>query len=112
MPEYPSETSEGCEGTATLTASERHSLFAAHRRRVALDILAGRTDPVELEELAAEIAARENGRDAAEETIERVAITLHHTHLPKMAEMGVLNYDSVSRRIDSRGVSIDSFSPW
>lgn len=87
-----------------LPADERQSLLAVERRWLALDILMGKTTPVGLEELAAGIAAREDGSDAADEgTIERVAITLHHTHLPRMAEVGVLDYDPESRRIDPDG---------
>lgn len=100
-----SESSEHTSGTderaAELSASERHSLFAADRRRLAIDILAGRSSPVELEGLAARITARGNGSAADEESIERVAITLHHTHLPKMAEMGVVDYDPESRTVAS-----------
>lgn len=98
--------------TVELSASDRHELLVADRRRLTLDILAGNTTPVELEELAAGIAAREDGIDAVdEETIERAAIDLHHAHLPKMAELGVLEYDPETRRIDPSGIAIDSVHP-
>lgn len=97
MSESSEHTSGTDESAAELTASERHSLLAADRRRLALDILAGRSSPVEPEGLAARVTARGNGSAAAEESVERVAITLHHTHLPKMAEMGVVDYDPVTR---------------
>lgn len=90
-----------------LSTSERCSLLASDRRRLALDILTGKTAPVELEELAVGIAAREGGSDAVdEETVERVAITLHHVHLPKMVDLGVLDYDPKTNRIDPDGSSI------
>lgn len=31
---------------------------------------------------------------ATEESVERVAVSLHHNHLPKLAEFGVVDYDS------------------
>ena len=86
--------------TSGLTTSERHALLAAERRRVTLEILAGRTAPVDLEEVATEVAAREDGVDASEEATKRVTLSLHHTHLPKMADLGVLKYDPDSHRIE------------
>lgn len=103
MSESSNETTDSPEITG-LPASERYRLLAADRRRLALDILAGQTTPVELEELAAGIAAREDESTSVdEETLERVAITLHHTHLPKLAEAGVLDYDPESHQIDPDG---------
>ncbi|QLG29061.1 hypothetical protein HUG10_16660 [Halorarum halophilum] len=89
-------------GTDDLTESDRHRLLAAEHRRIALDILEGRTAPVELEELAVGVVGRENGPRAADvETVERVAIMLHHVHLPKMAEFGVVDYDPDTNRVES-----------
>lgn len=82
--------------TAPLTESERHSLLAAERRRLVLDVLEQGSTPVELQELAVEVAAREaaSGQPDAE-TVERVSVSLHHVHLPKLAEHGVVDYDPV-----------------
>ena len=108
MTETPYETAESEVSTPDLTESEYHRLLAPKRRRLVLDALAGRTAPVELDDLAADIAAREYGSDTAdEETVESVAVTLHHIHLPKLVEIGVLDYDSVAHRIYPDGVSID-----
>jgi hypothetical protein len=38
---------------------------------------------------------------ADEEFVERVKISLHHNHLPKMADLGVVEYDPDATRIDS-----------
>lgn len=86
---------------ASLPETDRRRLLAAERRRLALAVLAEQTTPVELAELAPEIAAREAGVDAIEEeAVEQVAITLHHTHLPTLAEVGVVEYDLRSQRIE------------
>ena len=86
---------------ADLTETDRHRLLAAERRRLALSILTEQPVSIDLAELAAEIAAREPGIDAAdEEAIERVAITFHHNHLPLLAEKGVINYDLGTQRIE------------
>lgn len=87
---------------ADLTASERHRLLAADRRRLALVVLVERTAPVELDELAADVAAREAESIATDdETIEHVAIELHHAHLPKLASAGVLEYSPETNLIES-----------
>lgn len=89
--------------TGGLTTSERHELLASERRRVTLEVLSGLTAPVGLREVATEVAAREAGVDGSEEATKRVALTLHHTHLPKMAGLGVLEYDPDSNRVESVG---------
>ncbi|MFC7215463.1 hypothetical protein ACFQO4_15405 [Saliphagus sp. GCM10025334] len=95
-----------------LTTSDRHRLLADDRRRLVLDILAGTTTPVDLEELAAGIATREDGVDAPDEGgADRVATTLHHHHLPKMADMHVLEYDPETNVIRPSGVSLDVVRP-
>ncbi|WP_312909471.1 DUF7344 domain-containing protein [Natronosalvus caseinilyticus] len=95
-----------------LTTSDRHRLLADDRRRLVLDILAGTTTPVDLEELAAGVAAREEGVDTPdEEGADRVATTLHHHHLPKMADMHVLEYDSETNVIAPSGVALEDVRP-
>ncbi|WIV66522.1 DUF7344 domain-containing protein [Natrialbaceae archaeon AArc-T1-2] len=92
-----------------LTTDEYHELLVSKRRRLTIDVLGGNTSSVALDELAAGIVAREEGIDAAnEDAVERVAIDLHHVHLPKMDELGLLEYDPDSCRVDPSGVSIDA----
>ncbi|WP_436927678.1 DUF7344 domain-containing protein [Halosimplex amylolyticum] len=84
-----------------MTEDEYHELLSVERRRTTLDILAGSTAPVELEELATTVAARESDvRVPDEATTERVAINLHHNHLPKMANLGLIAYDPDSSRVE------------
>ena len=85
-----------------LTHSEYFQLLSADRRRVALEALAEQTAPVELDALAAAVAAREKDEDTVtEERVTQVASMLHHVHLPKMADFGVVEYDLDTCRIES-----------
>lgn len=81
--------------TVGLPACEYAGLFAAERRRLALDVLSERTVPVEIDELAAEIAARGEGSPTD------VVIDLHHSHLPKLDEADVVDYDPESHVVES-----------
>jgi|AntRauMinimDraft_3_1070383.scaffolds.fasta_scaffold00635_5 hypothetical protein len=102
MSQSPNEVTWEFAGTADLSTSDRHKVLAAERRRVALDVLSDRSTPVDLEDLAVAIARRETDADVVdEEIVEQVAITLHHTHLPKMGELGVINYDPDSTVVES-----------
>ncbi|WP_433631150.1 DUF7344 domain-containing protein [Halomicrococcus sp. NG-SE-24] len=85
-----------------LTDSEYFQLLSADRRRETLDVLAERTAPIELDALAAAVAAREKDVDTVtEEKVNQVSLTLHHVHLPKMADFGVVDYDSDACRVES-----------
>lgn len=86
--------------TADLTESERHRLLEDDRRRRVLEVLADRSGPIRLREMAVAVADRETGGDADDpETVSAVATALHHIHLPKLDELGVLAYDLDDNRI-------------
>ena len=64
--------------------------------------------PVHLEELATILARGEDRADRpADQHVQEVAISLHHVHLPKMAEFGVIEYDHSRNRIESLRVHDD-----
>ena len=93
-------SAETRELSAGLTANEAHELLANDRRRLILDVLDGRTTSLDLDELAVEVAAHEDGSDPADQnTLQQLRILLHHNHLPKMDELGVLGYDPASHCI-------------
>ena len=66
-------------------------VLADGRRRAVLSFLqdGGRAD---LQELAAHVTATDSAVPDG-----RAAATLHHLHLPKLADAGVINYDSEQR---------------
>lgn len=85
-----------------LTESEFHRVLADGRRRVALSLLSNRSMPMDLGELAEAMVARgDTDRGPRDEDVDRVAITLHHQHLPVLTEAGVIRYDPASRRIEA-----------
>lgn len=79
-------------------ALEQLGEVLAHPRRQrtldALDALDG--DRIALDDLAEAVAAREFD----DGTVHRVANALHHVHLPKLAESGVLAYDTGDRTVE------------
>lgn len=87
--------------TAQLSESDRHRLLAAERRRTALEVLEDRPAPTALEDLAEAVAEREcEAGSPAPELVDGVAVSLHHSHLPKMAALDVLEYDTDAHRIE------------
>ncbi|HKJ58395.1 MAG TPA: hypothetical protein VKA37_04135, partial [Halobacteriales archaeon] len=105
----PSDSSDGPPETATFTDSDRIRLLASNRRRVLLDVVEDRSTPVALETLAAAVGEAESGAGELErETVDRIAITLHHNHLPRLADAGVLDYDPASNHVAAvRGFPTD-----
>ena len=67
------------------------------RRRHVLDVISGQTTPIELEELAIEIAAQEAGATPPPaEVVTSVKIGLHHARLPKLDDEGLIDYNTES----------------
>jgi len=65
-----------------------------------LEVLEERNTDIQLGELASEVAKLDGALDAASpEKVDRVQVRLHHMHLPKMEELGVLTYEPESHRI-------------
>lgn len=96
-------------GAVELTESDRRRLRSAERREVALDVLTKRPTPVALEELAEAVAKHEYDVEVPpSDILERVVITLHHNHLPKMTDARAIEYDPTSRRIESVRVTADA----
>ncbi|WP_327053882.1 DUF7344 domain-containing protein [Halomicrococcus gelatinilyticus] len=67
-------------------------LFASERRRILLAVLHERSPPLSSAELAEAVAARE-ADDAPRDLVERVQVSLHHAHLPKLSDAGLVSYD-------------------
>ena len=68
-------------------------LLADERRREALYALYRREDPVPVADLAEEVAS------AVAVGPEHVANSLHHVHLPKLADAGIVEYDVEAKTV-------------
>lgn len=79
--------------------SALEAVTTERRRRVLRELRARSTDSVDLTTLADAITAPERPALASE----TVTIELHHRDLPKLAETGVLDYDSRSRTVRYHG---------
>jgi len=80
-----------------LSKDEVFDILSNSRRRYVLYYLRETGEPVELSELAEEIAAWENNTPRAELTKQerkRVYVSLYQTHIQKLSEVGIVNYDS------------------
>lgn len=82
-----------------LSQEEVFDLLSSPRRRFVLYYLRGADEPIELGELANEVAAWENETEVSELTSQqrkRVYVSLYQTHIPKLEEFGVIDYDPES----------------
>lgn len=77
------------------STNEMFDALSAAQRRYVLHYLAG-NGVVTLGELAEWVAER----DAAD--AERTAIALHHGHLPKLTDVGLVEYDPSTRTVEPR----------
>lgn len=80
--------------TAALEECDVHKLLSNPRRREALDYLFRSTEAVSLRDLSEVIATAETGASPAPRKVrESVYVSLHQNHLPKLHELGVVDYD-------------------
>jgi IS4 transposase len=83
-------------GKPLLSLDEVFELLASRRRRYALYYLRGRQEPVHRDEMTRRVAAWEAGvppDDVSDAAATRVATSLHHVHLPRLREEGLVEYD-------------------
>ena len=87
---------------ASLTTDQVFELLADARRRNAVAALREVDGGTTLGELAETTAARVDDVGRAAVTTdrrERIAVSLHHCHLPKLADAGVVEYDPDESRV-------------
>lgn len=79
-----------------ITPETVFEVLSNERRRHVLHYLKSRGERVTVRELSEQVAAWENGiasREVTPTERKRVYTALHQTHLPKMASVGVIDYD-------------------
>lgn len=80
--------------TANIERTEIHDVLSNERRIALLDLLREES-PRKLGDLAEEIAAAETGESPPPRNIRQSAyVTLHQTHLPKLDDLGIVEYDA------------------
>lgn len=80
----------------SLSQDVAFDLLSNARRRFVLRQLQEGPDPIELGDLAGELAAKENDVSVGELSAQqrkRTYVSLYQTHIPKMVEAGVIEYD-------------------
>lgn len=86
------------------------ALLADRRRRLACaHVITAAEDVFALEDLAEGLAMWETESTdgpVSDERLQRIAVALHHCHLPKLAEAGIVEYDARSRTVRYRGSTI------
>jgi hypothetical protein len=79
----------------SLAESDVYHLLSNSRRREALEVLWDRPQPVSVRDLAEHIAAAESCETPAPRPLRRsVYNALHQTHLPKLDEFDLVEYDA------------------
>lgn len=89
-------TTEDANADADVPAEAVSDVFAHARCRAVLKYLRTRDSAVELDELAAAVAADEFGTspgEVPEDRYERILVDLHHTHLPKLVDASIVSVD-------------------
>ena len=82
----------------TLDESERFALASHPIRREAIRWLAEHDGSIALDDLATSLTADDSLSDATDPT--RIRVELHHIHLPKLQEYGLLAYDHENLTIE------------
>jgi hypothetical protein len=79
------------------SVSRLFDVLADERRRTVVAVLLEQTAPITVETLARRVAARDADASPANvptADVDEVHVSLHHVHLPKMAQAGLLTYDA------------------
>ena len=96
-PEGRTQGSMSMESSQKLSPDVVFEILSSRRRRMVLYLLRQRGDEVTVNELAEEIAALENDVPVEELTSQqqkRVYVSLYQTHLPKLDQTGIIDYDA------------------
>lgn len=89
------------DGDSLLDLGSVHAVLDHPRRRVVVDVVRD-VEVVTMRDLAAQIAARENAvppSDVSDDRRRSVAIALHHVHVPKLVDAGVVTVGAGMDRI-------------
>ena len=91
-------STDATESGPEMSTKALFGLLSDSRRRDAVRYLVARQHEVSLDELSAGIATREN--PPSRQRLARISIDLHHVHLPKLADVGIVHYDPESGTVE------------
>ncbi|SEO20307.1 hypothetical protein SAMN04487948_10162 [Halogranum amylolyticum] len=78
----------------SLERTDLYDALSSERRQIALEHLHSHIGPLSVQDLAAYVASVETGESPPPKDDQRsVHIALHQTHLPKLDQLGLLEYD-------------------
>lgn len=84
----------------TLEPNEIHNVLRNERRRQALEYLGDSDEVLTVDKLAEHIASLETGESPPPHDVRKsVYVSLHQTHLPKLDELGIVEYDLRSKEL-------------
>jgi uncharacterized protein with GYD domain len=91
------------EARGGIESREVHEILRNSRRQLVIEHLNQRMEPISLRVLAEDIAAIETGKSPPpRKARDSVYNSLHQTHLPKLDDMGVVEYDKDRKIIRHR----------
>lgn len=86
-----------------LEAGEIHDILRNDRRRLAIKCLREYGGSLSVRDLSEEVATRETGESPAPRDKRRsVYVSLHQTHLPKLDNLRIVDYDTDSKTVSLR----------
>ncbi|WP_435157190.1 DUF7344 domain-containing protein [Haladaptatus sp. DFWS20] len=98
----------------TETIDKLFEILRNERRRRLCFVMADTDDQVfSLEELVDQLVPQETTVDTTEaEVHDCIAASIHHIHLPKMADFGIIEYDERSSTVRCEDLSMSEFGDW
>lgn len=102
--------------TTTLSRDEVYDILSNGRRRFVIYLLRQEGGQIALNELSDRVAAWENDvpvEELSDQQVKRVYVSLYQTHIPKLEESGIVEYDKDSGVIalTSNVASLDAYLP-
>lgn len=83
-----------------IAATDIHDVLRNERRRLVLERLTDLDGPASVSDLAEHVAALEVGADPPPDNRRQsVYVSLHQTHLPKLNELGIVDYDTDEKTV-------------
>lgn len=87
----------------SLDVGDIHDVLRNDRRREVLSELKANSGEATIRELSERIASAETGEDPPPRNVRQsVYVSLHQTHLPKLDELGIVDYDTDGKTVKLR----------